>query len=214
MRRITKGQIPEVLRANEAKWLAEYKAEPSNSTRRTRYRDKDIKTALLTETSYKCVYCESKLGHNTPGDVEHKIPSSKVVDRHFDWENLTIACNECNRRKSDFHDDDFPFVDPYVDNVESMFIHCGPVVRWRSGNARAEFAVKRLELLDPKRTPLMCRKVEKIGEVLTLMERVKDAKNATMKALLTKQLQEMADASAEYSAMVKTILEQNHANDG
>jgi len=104
MRTINKKPKPQVLVDNEDSWLTAFKSDRSNSTKKYRYRDKAIKKALIEETGYKCVYCESKIGHNTPGDIEHKIPSSKNIDLHFTWGNLTIACTECNRRKNYYYE--------------------------------------------------------------------------------------------------------------
>ncbi len=123
MRKIQKLQIPEILASNSAKWLSEYIEDKSSSNRRYRYRETDIKNQLKQETADKCVYCESKIGHNTPGDVEHKIPSSKNINLHFDWNNLTIACTECNRRKNDYYEEGIEFLDPYEDDVEVLLEH-------------------------------------------------------------------------------------------
>ena len=87
---------------------------------------------LKEETGFKCVYCESKIGHNTPGDIEHKIPSSKDEDQHFAWNNLTIACTECNRRKNDYYVIGNEFLDPYSDDVENVLEHHGPLVYWKN----------------------------------------------------------------------------------
>jgi 5-methylcytosine-specific restriction endonuclease McrA len=113
MRNLKKVPTPKILEDNVAAWLAEYLADKANPTKRYRYRNDDIKGALRDETGFKCIYCESKIGHNTPGDVEHKIPSSKVPEEHFTWTNLTIACTECNRRKNDYYETDEGFLDPY-----------------------------------------------------------------------------------------------------
>ncbi|MDX2510310.1 MAG: hypothetical protein QNK28_12255, partial [Desulfobacterales bacterium] len=86
MRNLTKLEEPEVLHSNCQQWLELYVADQGNSTKKYRYRHPDIKTTLKNETGYKCVYCESKIGHNTPGDIEHKIPSSKHIEFHFYWD--------------------------------------------------------------------------------------------------------------------------------
>src|SRR5262245_50482428 len=112
MRNLIKQPKPDILGENEDKWLEEYLADKNNHTKKYRYRHIDIKSSLRHETHDKCVYCESKLGHNTPGDIEHKIPSSKVDNLHFTWSNLTLACTECNRRKNNFYNNADGFIDP------------------------------------------------------------------------------------------------------
>lgn len=206
MRNLEKKPLPKVLEENENNWLAEYKADRSNSTKRYRYRDSQIKDVLKDETGFKCVYCESKIGHNTPGDIEHKIPSSKNIDLHFSWGNLTIACTECNRRKNDYYQEGAEFLDPYVDDVDQLVEHHGPIVYWQAGSARAEISIRTLELNSKNRLPLILKKMEKIEEVSNLFERYECEKNKTLKVLLLKKLMEMMEIQSEYSGMVSEVL--------
>lgn len=207
MRKIDKLEKPEILEKYGKDWLQAYKDDPKNSTKKYRYRHSDIKSTLKNETSDKCVYCESKIGHNTPGDIEHKIPSSKDINLHFNWENLTIACTECNRRKNDYYEQGTEFLDPYKDEVESLIEHRGPIVYWVTGEARAEISVKILELNSQNRSQLIFRKIEKIEEIQNILERKVRETNPALKIVLLKQLKEMANVSSEYSGMVASILE-------
>lgn len=202
MRYLTKLGKPGILEDNETQWLADYLADKGNNTKKYRYRHPDIKQTLKDETGYKCVYCESKIGHNTPGDVEHKIPSSKFEQRHFDWENLTVACTECNRRKNDYYVTGEEFLDPYTDNVEEILEHHGPLVLWETGNPRAEITVRKLELNTEKRSQLIFQKMTTIEALTNLIERWKNEANSTLKDLLHLQIEEMGAKYSEYSAMV------------
>jgi hypothetical protein len=206
MRHLEKLDIPEVLEQNAALWEQEYLADQTNSTKRYRYRNPEIKSTLVRETAGKCVYCESKIGHNTPGDVEHKIPSSVEPARHYDWSNLTIACAECNRRKNDYLDAVKPFLDPYVDDVEDLLVHHGPIVGWKHGTASAEASIKILDLHSGKRSHLLLRKIEKIDEINNLCERLLTSHGSPLEPLLRLDLQRRADKDAEYSAMAASLL--------
>ena len=130
MRKLDKTGCPDVLVQNGDRWLREFLEQPDNATRRYRYRHPEIKRRLKEETFAKCVYCESKIGHNTPGDAEHIKPVSRVCQDIFVWENLTIACTECNRRKSDYYDVECMLLNPYTDDVEDMICIS---VRWSPG---------------------------------------------------------------------------------
>ena len=206
MRSLQKLPKPEVLAVNEVAWLEEYLADPQNSTKRYRYRHPEVKATLRTETSNKCVYCESKIGHNTPGDVEHKIPTSKAPQRHFDWLNLTLACTECNRRKNSYYDEAEGFLDPYADEIDAHLEHHGPVVTWRAGNARGELFVLTLDLCSEARLSLIGRKVDKLNQLSHLLERFEATHDNLMKGLLARQMREMASPSSEYSAMIEATL--------
>ncbi|MBU0754322.1 MAG: HNH endonuclease, partial [Planctomycetes bacterium] len=166
-----------------------------------------IKSKLKEETGWKCVYCESKIGHNTPGDIEHKIPSSKVDNLHFTWENLTIACTECNRRKNDYYIDGEAFLDPYIDDVEGAVQHYGPVLGWSNGNERAEITVKTLELETTIRFSLISRKIEKIEELNNIIERYVKEDSPAIKSLMKLKIKRMIEKSSEYSGMIKSIIE-------
>ncbi len=205
MRNLEKRPCPQVLTDNAETWTEEYAADPENKTKRCRYRHPDIKAELTAETSNKCVYCESKVGHNTPGDVEHKVPTAADRNQHFSWANLTIACTECNRRKRAYFDKLKPFLDPYVDDVESRVVHHGPVVAWNPGDESSEITVKTLELHDSSRSQLLMRKIEKIGEVNELLARKASVESAFVKELLDAQIEQMQNKNAEYSAMVQAV---------
>jgi len=204
VRKITKLPCPEVLQQNANSWSQAFLADPNNSTKRNRYRHRDIKETLLRETNDKCVYCESKVGHNTPGDVEHKTPSSKQPHLHFSWENLTIACTECNRRKSDYFDPNVPFLDPYSDDVEERVIHLGPLVSWRPGDNSAEVTVRMLELHDHSRDDLIKRKIEAIDKLNNLVARYLN-ENGVLREMIYLLIERMKSPESEFSAMNLSI---------
>lgn len=205
MRNVPKTAEPPLLQAHSAQWLADYVASPT-PFRRYKYRKKPIKDALVAETDNKCVYCESRIGHNTPGDVEHKVPSSVDVNRHFDWSNLTIACTECNRRKNDYFDALKPFLDPNFDNVESRVVHYGPIVGWAIGDAPSEITVRTLQLHSDHRNILLKRKIEKIAEVNDKVARLIAETGKPLEPIIRAELRAMTERSAEYSAMVAETL--------
>lgn len=213
MRNLEKGDTPEVLATNGAAWLADFLADPNSAAKRYRYRHPDIKNALRVETGWKCVYCESKIGHNTPGDVEHKNPTSKNPALHFEWPNLTVACTECNRRKNDYYVKGAEFLDPYTDDVEACLIHVGPLVFWVPGQARAEITVRALELDGSSRHQLLERKRELLAKARDLLE-LATTGSAVLQELRKAELERMARVDAEYSAMVIAFIAAVKARNG
>lgn len=206
MRRLTKLPEPDELKQNRQYW-EEMVSTSGSDYYKTKYRQPSIKQRLTEETANKCVYCESKIGHNTPGDVEHKIPVSIAPEKRFDWHNLTIACTECNRRKNDYYDAIKPFVDPYNYDVESLIHHIGPCVFAQPGEVAVETSVRILELGDiEKRLQLFYRKSDVIKAVTHLMNRIVSMDSNPLRDLLLEELKGMAAPKAEYSAMVRAIL--------
>lgn len=207
MRRIPKLQPPDVLVANAEAWTEAILGEDPSEADRLRYRHRDIKERLLEETSSKCSYCESKLGHNCPGDIEHKIPKAPHPEMTFAWENLTIACSECNRRKGQYDDPENRLLDPNVDEVEARLIHAGPLVFSVAGDTSSEVTVRLLELSKPERRPeLIAQKAEKLEAVQNLLERIAGTPPGPLQDFLVDEVRSMTEAFAEYSAMVMAYL--------
>lgn len=207
MRNLEKLAMPSVLVENHDRWLTDFLADKTNKTNKYRYRHSEIKKTLMEETGGKCVYCESKIGHNTPGDIEHKVPSSKVEDLHFNWENLTTACTECNRRKNDYYEDGEEFLDPYNEDVENLVHHYGPILGWKNGHERAEITIKILELDTAIRFHIISRKIEKIEELNNVIARYVKNESLDINKLMKHKIKRMIDKKSEYSGMIKSIIE-------
>ncbi len=213
MRKIPKRSPPNVLLDNKDDWYAGVTANASDRNK-TRYRHPEIKHALLHETHDKCVYCESKIGHNCPGDVEHKIPVSHRPELRFSWANLTISCAECNRRKGTYYEPTCMFLDPNQDDVESMITHLGILVVPAPGTPRSEVTIGILELNNIKsRRTLLARKIEALEALRHRMERIHSAPGPVLKRFLTKQLREEGSVDKEFSGMAKTFIEKVVVNE-
>ena len=72
-----------------------YQTGVINKTKQNRYSRPEIKAELIAETKGKCAYCESKITHIYPGDIEHIIPKSIFPRLTFTWANLTLGCYWC-----------------------------------------------------------------------------------------------------------------------
>jgi 5-methylcytosine-specific restriction endonuclease McrA len=206
VRNLKKGEPPSLLKEQADNWLKEFLTDQKNDTKRTRYRAPEIKEALTRETSWKCVYCESRIGHNTPGDIEHMVPSSKVAKLHFEWTNLTTACSECNRRKNNYYEKVAEFLNPYVDDVEALVEHHGPFVGYAPGSARAEITLRILQFERPERQVLVYQKLNHLEDLQHLLSRYESEINPVLKELLRLELEERRSISAEYSAMSRSFL--------
>jgi uncharacterized protein (TIGR02646 family) len=206
MRSITKSASPQVLNENAIIWYEELALDPDSKPKKRRYAHPEIKQKALEETHSKCIYCESKVGHNTPGDIEHIEPASVVPEKRFEWSNLTIACTECNRRKNNYFSANNAFLNPYVDQVEDLVIHRGPIVDWRDDSEVAEISIKILELHNERRIELIKRKISIIAQVNEIKGRIRSEGNPLMKELLERQLEDMTDISYEYSGMIKSLI--------
>lgn len=63
-----------------------------------RYKQEDIKDALLKIYNKKCAYCEKSVA-DTFFPIEHYRPKSKYYWLAYSWANLLLCCHECNTYK-------------------------------------------------------------------------------------------------------------------
>lgn len=212
MIKLTKIEEPDILKENSFKWSEEYlnciknNVKPSN-TIKYRYREKSIKEQILIETYGKCAYCESKVGHVCPGDIDHILPKNKNArpELYVNWENLTLSCETCNRNgKKDYFDENDPLINPYDDNPEEHLIAAGPFIYNKPGDRKGYITTK---ILDLNRISLIERRKERIENINNLLDKWASEKNKHIKAILEEQLIKEASCDKEYSFIIKSYLQ-------
>lgn len=77
----------------------------------TTYKHASVREALARAFGSKCCYCESRIAHVMPSEIEHYRPkagfrdaSGKLTKPGYywlaaDWNNLLLVCIDCNRRR-------------------------------------------------------------------------------------------------------------------
>lgn len=211
MIKLSKLNEPQILIDNKQAWTSEYLQLLGSSSDipysvKYRYRNPEIKEQIVKETHNKCAYCESKLSHVCPGDVEHILPKAKDArpDLYVEWTNLTLSCEECNRtRKKDYYNPDDPLLNPYVDNPEEHLLAEGPLIIHRPNDRKGEITEKVLEI---NRTELLERRIDRIKNLVNLADKWKAETNVTLKKIFEKELKKEADPDKEYSFIVKGYL--------
>lgn len=211
MIKLSKDKKPQVLVDNATQWTAEYLAclnanQKPSETIAHRYNNDEIKQALEKETHGKCAYCESKIKHIEYGDIEHILPKKKTArpDLYVEWNNLTLACEVCNRtNKKDYYDPALPLVNPYVDDPDDFFIFLGTIISAKQNNSRAFVTENTLDL---NRSELVVQRNEKLKSISTLFYSWNKESDSTIKSVLATQLKKECDVDKEYSAFIKHFL--------
>lgn len=205
MRNLNKGQQPDVLKNNEETWLKDIEeteklGEKPTKTQLGRYNHPDVKAALLSETYEKCAYCESKLRHISYGDIEHVVSKDKSPQLRFNWDNLTIACDVCNTKKSS----KLGILDPYRDKPEEQLFFTGPTIFAREGHDAALYTELTMEL---NRIQLVERRVKVIERIISLVRTAKKIVDPTIRQALIDDIKtnECRD-DVEYAVMARTYV--------
>lgn len=209
MIKLNKLEEPEVLKINKEEWTSRYLSLYNAGSKipdslKYKYREPEIKDTLIRETHDKCAYCESKISQVCYGDVEHIIPKSKKPELIFEWKNLTLSCEQCNRnRKGDYYDEDEPLIDPYKDNPNEYLFACGAYIFHKPGSRRGELTETILEL---NRVELIERRMDRIKSLKSLADKCANEKNSVLKNIFINQLLEEANTDKEYSFVVRKYL--------
>jgi len=169
VRRLKKGDKPDVLVLNETTWTVEFIAAQASGAERlpARWRHPEILAALNNETHTKCAYCEAIIADVSYPHVEHIYPKSKRADLVVHWENLTLACGVCNNGKLDYYEPAAPLLHPYEDDPEAALEFRGPAVYARLGDEVGARSVARLRLM---RTPLVLERMKRLEALHGLLE--------------------------------------------
>lgn len=211
MIRIEKAEKPKVLEDNAVAWAQEYLgmleagvAVPDRV--RFRYRHSDIKTTLRSESSDKCIYCESKISHVFPGETDHLAPVSERPDLYVTWENLGYVCKDCNQWKGAYYDEDEPLIDPFSVDPSEHLAFFGPVVFQQPGDLLGFRTIHRLKLC---RGALLERRREMLEGLQVMIDQWSNMPEGPTRDLFKSQVVEQADRTHEYSAAAKAFLHQS-----
>jgi 5-methylcytosine-specific restriction endonuclease McrA len=209
MIRLNKTNTPEVLKEHGKTWTKDLldkiatNVKPTDSEK-TRYRNKDIKKALIEETNGKCAYCESKFLHVHHGDVEHIYPKSLAPEKTFEWENLTLACEICNQNKSNKDPYLEHIIDPYKIDPAQHLMFLGSFVFSMGTN----FGKCSEVILDLNRVALCEARKEQLEKVMGIFETIfrDDLPLIVRKSIYENLLANEGSTSAGYSAMTRSII--------
>ncbi|MFJ8087734.1 HNH endonuclease [Lysinibacillus sp. NPDC095746] len=218
MIQLIKLNEPDVLSQNNTEWRKQYLSyfnyDGVNYTKKEgvkipeslvkKYNSDDIKEQLLIETNKKCAYCESKMTHITYSDIEHIKPKAHRPDLIFEWGNLTVACEKCNRtNKNDYYDELAPLVDPFNDNPETCLYAFGSIIRHKDGDKKGFRTHKVIGL---NRPDLFERRNERIEKVSVMIDQWRDENNHGHKQILYKEILKEMEPDKEFSLIVKYLL--------
>ena len=99
MRHIDRLPAPDILVQKHIEWQQKYEEKlaenPSARPDSPRYAHKQIKDRLFEMSFGKCFYCETKLTDSNK-EVDHFVEVAIDHSKAYEWENLYLACSNCN----------------------------------------------------------------------------------------------------------------------
>jgi len=167
------------------------------------YKDPVNKDALRKSTAGKCMYCESKIEHNSYAHVEHIKPKAIFPELEFVWDNLGFCCPVCNTNKGEKYEETIPFIDPYSENPEDHIVFYEFLICPKHDSERGRRTINELDL---NRGNLVDRRKEKLNKLVILLKAAKHTPENSLRNQIITILKTDADKDKEYSAMIKSVL--------
>lgn len=203
MKSLEKGPEPPILTSNKAAWTAAFvTAHATDPTARGKWGHAEIRAALARETRHLCAYCEAYVPDVSYEHVEHICPKSKFPGLAHEWDNLTSACERCNKNKGTYHEPGSEILNPYVDDPDDHLRFIGNLVIHVPGSMRGEITWRKLKL---DRLDLANSRNVRLGSVREAYLRWHDADQPLKDAL--RDALRLDAAEGEFSAAVVAFLQ-------
>ena len=208
MIKVVKRLKPQVLIDNGLKWTKDLMHYVYNGTNapdhiKGRYRHPDIKSEVSLETNGKCVYCESYVSHQYPGDIEHIIPKSVYPRLTFSWNNLSFVCYWCNNHKRATVDKKCKLLNPYNDKIQEHLRAFGPIVMHINGSKRGELTLLEIKL---NRKELIERRKDAIIVLQNLIDKFERETVVALKEILRQEIVDSCNSDKEFSFYLNQYL--------
>lgn len=165
------------------------------------YKNPENKEELKKSTHWKCMYCESKMLHISYSDVEHIKPKSLYPNLEFDWNNLWIACDICNRKYKADQDEDL--INPYDVDPSNHISFSWAILYDLQWDTKWRLSIDCIWL---NRAELVAKRQEKIDEINKAIQACFRASNETIKNNALCELKKEWEGNREYSMCVSTFL--------
>jgi len=208
MIRVKRGRAPDVLTQNRTRWTKDLQQAQTPAEREralSRYRQQDVKDALVARFHGKCAYCESFIRHVDYGHIEHYRPKGRYPKQAFTWSNLVLACGVCNG--TEHKGDNFPLkaqggplIDPCAeDPSRHLSFEYDPVAKLASVRGKTTRGDTTEKLLGLNRQDLRTHRSGRIKQLWFIAQKAMTDPEARQ------LLDDAATASHEYSAFAHLL---------
>lgn len=209
MIKLNKLAEPNILLHNRVRWTSDLmsyvdRGEKVPDSVKNKYNQNEIKEVLKQETNCKCMYCESYISAVAPEHIEHYRPKDLYPHLSFEWTNLGLACPWCNIKKNNKFDEQYTFINPYIDIPEEHFVSLGTMIYHKPNDKRAQLTELELELNRPE---LMEARKNRLDAIIPLLDQYKAEQNPLLKDILKKNIEKEIAENKPYTMCAKTVIE-------
>lgn len=213
MRNLHRLPKPYILTNKENEWLQKLYDSGKNRPDSTKYGNRNIRLQLNTISHYKCYYCESIL-KNVPSEIDHFIEVSIDLGKSYEWENLYLACDNCNNKIDHNTINVNTVLNPFVDSDVEIQTHItfeDEFIRIKNNSDKGRRTIEKFRLSSPL---LDHKRVSQLKNFYKVITEINKKQIADAGRGLTEDEKELiisfSNIDRPYSLMFKILLEKNN----
>jgi uncharacterized protein (TIGR02646 family) len=223
MRTVKRLQKPESLRKNDVQWTkslldaietAKKKGSKVPDSLYNHYKQPDILARLQEmygngEVCY-CCYCESIIDDVSYEQIEHRMPKKMSLDKYpegtYVWGNLHIACEKCNRSKSNKFNEKAPILDATKDNIPDHLAYKLSPTKGVYRETRSKRGITTVQHADLDRYPLRIARLKVWNETIKAIQEIIKFRSGAQAYTAKKMLRDKCDE--EHGSLIGYLLDE------
>ncbi len=209
MRFIKRLPKPDILTRKENVWrdnfLQSNKARPHNS----QYAHQEIRSALNSMSFHKCFYCERKL-KDISQEVDHFIEVAERKELAFDWNNLYLACDNCNNKINNKAISVDQALDPCRDADDVIQVHLtfdDEIIRAKNNSLLGLNTIKKYRLDNDQLDKVRVVQIKNFQKVLIQIQQNLIYESRQINELEKEALLHFQNVDQSFSLMFRVLLE-------
>lgn len=209
MRYIKRLPKPQILVDKDSEWTSNFLLSDKKRPDSSKYRHAEILSTLNSMSFHKCFYCEQKL-KGIPSEVDHFVEVDEKREWAFSWDNLYLACNNCNNKLPNKSIPVKDTLDACLDSDEEIEQHLyfeKECIKARNNSEKGLKTIQKYKLDTIQLDLLRSRKLNDFHDVLIKIQRLQIKQNRTFLNDNEKDaLLQFANHDSSFSMMFRLLL--------
>ena len=169
MRYIERLSKPSILEERADEWRSSFVDSDKKRPDHSKYAHRQVRDSLNAMSFRKCFYCERTL-KGIPQEVDHFVEVAERKDLAYEWDNLYLACDNCNNKQPNRSIPVNKVLDPCQHSDEEIQQHLtfeSEIIRSKHDSEMGRRTSQKYRLDTDQLDLLRLREIKRFYEVLT-----------------------------------------------
>ncbi|MFP4092075.1 MAG: HNH endonuclease [Cyclobacteriaceae bacterium] len=211
MRSLHRLPKPGILEEKEETWRESFVNSDKKRPDNNKYAHLQIRNTLNSMSFYKCFYCERKL-KGVAQEIDHFIEVAERRDLAYDWENLYLACDNCNNKLPNRSISVTEVLDPCRDKDEDIQEHLtfeDEIIRGKNGSEKGLATIQKYRLGSEQLDMARLKEIKNFHKLLILIQKNIYNEKRSINQIEKEALLSFKNPDRPFSLMFKVLLEKH-----